>query len=72
MLQRWRNRTAQRWGLCHERNGREVAVVTTRKVTLIDVADRAGVSTTTASYILNGRSVEMRISHRATGPRRRL
>jgi LacI family transcriptional regulator len=37
-------------------------VVTTRKVTLIDVADRAGVSTTTASYILNGRSAQMRIS----------
>ena len=37
-------------------------MVTTRKVTLIDVADRAGVSTTTASYILNGRSAQMRIS----------
>ncbi len=33
-----------------------------RKVTLSDVAGRAGVSTTTASYILNGRSTEMRIS----------
>lgn len=32
------------------------------KVTLSDVAARAGVSTTTASYILNGRSAEMRIS----------
>jgi LacI family transcriptional regulator len=34
----------------------------TRRVTLSDVATRAGVSTTTASYILNGRSDEMRIS----------
>ncbi len=33
-----------------------------RKVTLSDVARRAGVSTTTASYILNGRSAQMRIS----------
>jgi LacI family transcriptional regulator len=33
-----------------------------RTVTLSDVAERAGVSTTTASYILNGRSVQMRIS----------
>jgi LacI family transcriptional regulator len=33
-----------------------------RKVTLTDVAERAGVSATTASYILNGRSAEMRIS----------
>jgi LacI family transcriptional regulator len=33
-----------------------------RRVTLHDVAARAGVSTTTASYILNGRSDEMRIS----------
>lgn len=33
-----------------------------RRVTLHDVAARAGVSTTTASYILNGRSEEMRIS----------
>ena len=33
-----------------------------RRVTLHDVAARAGVSTTTASYILNGRSAEMRIS----------
>jgi LacI family transcriptional regulator len=32
------------------------------KVTLSDVANRARVSATTASYILNGRSVEMRIS----------
>lgn len=32
------------------------------KVTLTDVALRAGVSATTASYILNGRSTEMRIS----------
>ena len=35
---------------------------TTRRVTLTDVATRAGVSTTTASYILNGRSVQMRIA----------
>jgi LacI family transcriptional regulator len=34
----------------------------TRKVTLTDVATRAGVSTTTASYIVNGRSAQMRIS----------
>ena len=33
-----------------------------RRVTLHDVAARAGVSTTTASYILNGRSDEMRIA----------
>ena len=32
------------------------------RVTLTDVAVRAGVSTTTASYILNGRSAQMRIS----------
>ena len=40
------------------------------KPTLNDVATRAGVSTTTASYILNGRTLEMRISsrHRAAGP----
>lgn len=33
-----------------------------RKVTLSDVAHRAGVSATTASYILNGRSAQMRIA----------
>jgi LacI family transcriptional regulator len=33
-----------------------------RRVTLTDVASRAGVSTTTASYILNGRSEQMRIA----------
>jgi LacI family transcriptional regulator len=33
-----------------------------RRVTLTDVAERAGVSSTTASYILNGRSAQMRIS----------
>ena len=33
-----------------------------RRVTLLDVAGRAGVSPTTASYILNGRSRQMRIS----------
>ncbi len=33
-----------------------------RRVTLLDVAGRAGVSPTTASYILNGRSGQMRIS----------
>lgn len=33
-----------------------------RRATLNDVASRAGVSTTTASYILNGRSLQMRIS----------
>ena len=32
------------------------------KPTLSDVAARAGVAATTASYILNGRSLEMRIS----------
>jgi LacI family transcriptional regulator len=36
--------------------------VATRSVTLHDVARRAGVSPTTASYILNGRSRQMRIS----------
>jgi LacI family transcriptional regulator len=34
----------------------------TRRVTLLDVAERAGVSTTTASYILNGHSAQMRIA----------
>ncbi len=34
----------------------------TKRVTLSDVAAMAGVSVTTASYILNGRSAEMRIS----------
>lgn len=33
-----------------------------KKATLTDVAQRAGVSVTTASYILNGRSAQMRIS----------
>lgn len=33
-----------------------------KRVTLTDVAQRAGVSVTTASYILNGRSTQMRIS----------
>ena len=33
-----------------------------RRPTLTDVAARAGVSVTTASYILNRRSKEMRIS----------
>ena len=37
-----------------------------RRSTLSDVATQAGVSVTTASYILNGRSVEMRISQDAT------
>ena len=37
-----------------------------RRSTLSDVAVKAGVSVTTASYILNGRSVEMRISQDAT------
>lgn len=38
----------------------------TRKVTLTDVAAKAGVSPTTASYIVNGRSSEMRISPATT------
>ena len=42
--------------------GKAEVVVGSRKVTLIDVAVRAGVSATTASYILNGRSAQMRIS----------
>ena len=33
-----------------------------KKATLTDVARRAGVSVTTASYILNGRTAQMRIS----------
>jgi LacI family transcriptional regulator len=40
----------------------EVAVRRSSKPTLSDVAARAGVSATTASYILNGRTLEMRIS----------
>ncbi len=36
-----------------------------RRVTLSDVATQAGVSVTTASYILNGRSEQMRISEEA-------
>ena len=39
-----------------------MSVRRTGKPTLSDVAARAGVSTTTASYILNGRTAEMRIS----------
>jgi LacI family transcriptional regulator len=38
-----------------------------RRATLTDVAVRAGVSTTTASYILNGRSEQMRISAETQG-----
>ena len=38
----------------------------TRRTTLADVASLAGVSVTTASYILNGRAVEMRISEDAS------
>lgn len=37
-------------------------MATVRKSTLSDVARRAGVSATTASYILNGRSAQMRIA----------
>jgi LacI family transcriptional regulator len=37
-------------------------MVTRRRVVLSDVAAEAGVSTTTASYILNGRADEMRIA----------
>jgi LacI family transcriptional regulator len=37
-------------------------VANSRRVTLSDVAELAGVSATTASYILNGRSDEMRIA----------
>lgn len=36
-----------------------------KRVTLSDVAGRAGVSVTTASYILNGRAAQMRISQDA-------
>jgi LacI family transcriptional regulator len=39
-----------------------VPVANQRKVTLSEVAARAGVSVTTASYIMNGRSAEMRIA----------
>lgn len=38
------------------------AVSRRTRVTLADVARRSGVSTTTASYILNGRSTQMRIA----------
>ncbi|MEP7092091.1 MAG: LacI family DNA-binding transcriptional regulator, partial [Nocardioidaceae bacterium] len=38
-----------------------------RRTTLADVAARAGVSVTTASYIMNRRSAEMRISADAVG-----
>lgn len=37
-------------------------MVESRRVTLADVARRAGVSTTTASYVLNGRTEQMRIA----------
>lgn len=33
-----------------------------RRATLVDVAERAGVSATTASYVVNGRSAQMRIA----------
>jgi LacI family transcriptional regulator len=45
-----------------DRAVQEVDVRRSRRVTLTDVAVRAGVSATTASYILNGRSAQMRIS----------
>jgi LacI family transcriptional regulator len=41
---------------------KEIQVTTHRKVTLSDVAERAGVSRTTASYILNGLSGQAGIS----------
>lgn len=40
-------------------------MVQTRRSTLADVAARAGVSVTTASYVLNGRTTQMRISDTA-------
>jgi len=43
-------------------SGKVVGVSPRSKVKLSDVATRAGVSATTASYVLTGRSAEMRIS----------
>src|SRR6476469_9482205 len=43
-------------------SGIEADVATSRRATLADVAQLAGVSGTTVSYILNGRAEEMRIS----------
>lgn len=44
------------------RSARAAGSVKKRRVTLSEVAARAGVSATTASYILNGRADEMRIA----------
>lgn len=44
------------------RSARAAGSVRKRRVTLSEVAARAGVSATTASYILNGRADEMRIA----------
>jgi LacI family transcriptional regulator len=43
------------------------ARVSARRVTLADVATAAGVSPTTASFVLSGRSRQMRISHDVEG-----
>lgn len=51
-----------RIGKWHSARPRKTEVTRTRRVTLSDVAARAGVSKTTVSYILNDRSEEMRIA----------
>src|SRR5690349_23222946 len=54
-----RSRTTRRTAVSEARHPRATRP---RRVTLMDVADRAGVSPTTASYILNGQSFQMRIA----------
>src|SRR3954449_4907912 len=46
----------------HSRDSRSKPSTTTKRVTLADVARRAGVSPTAASFVLTGRREEMRIS----------
>src|SRR4051812_9907542 len=46
----------------HSRDNRPKPFITSKRVTLADVARRAGVSQTAASFVLTGRREEMRIS----------
>ena len=57
LVARWPNRRAKCGAARHDRTGS----VTTPRVTLLDVAQRAGVSRTTASFVMTGRR-DMRIS----------